>query len=231
MNKEIFKARSCWKFSLIAFALGAGLVYGIAALLTKSVNPFNWKNQSIPTNAPIVVRGGSVTAVCITQNCAWSGTAASPIRSSNLSQPVSKIYLDDVQATPGGQTISTSFNVPRHWDITITFRDPDGIHPSPGTEKLHICTDLSGVTCTSGGISTQNIIYLQGNPGFTTAAGTNTGVSYNMTSPCLQNHVPATTCNHIYSLTFSWNAATGVSLPNGGTYFCGDTFCKIGLVP
>src|SRR5580692_8952026 len=102
-------------FGYPGFGVGALLVY---ALVQIQPVPYR-KHLPVPGNAPIIVRGGSVRAVC--NGCVWqANNLTNALRIAILNSPIKTIYLQDVGSSPRDQPLKP---VPKHWVITLTFRD------------------------------------------------------------------------------------------------------------
>lgn len=227
MSREGFSIQNLWAYGLtklLVGGLGGGLVYGAAAYSTGAAYPGQVNRTIVPRNAPIVVRGGSVRAVCRSQNCKWDNSKTA-VRSTNISGPIKTIYLEDVGTGPHDVPI----NPPAHWQITLTFRKSDGHSQNDDGETLSICTDLDANNhCTYKDSGVPNTLYLQGSAGgFKDETLDLPGVIYKK-STCSGDTTSDPKCNHIYDVTVTWDPVT-MSLPGTTTYSCGDGACAIWL--
>lgn len=211
--------KNIWIYGGSGFAIGGALAYGIVATLAGTLNPGKPGRLIIPTNAPIVVRGGSVKAFCHNHGCTWSN--ATNGRSTDPGT-LTTIYLEDTDV--GETTINTT----QDWQITLIFRDADGTSPSPGQEKLFICTHGASGTCTFTASAPGSTVYLLGDPGgfLQDDQVDNPRVRYNMDSKCgAASATPDSKCNHIHTILVDEKGKPTQR------FRCPDGECGIGLGP
>ena len=95
-----------------------------------------------PSDSPVIVRGGSVTALAPS---GWNEMVAGSVYSKTLSGAANTVYIDGIDES--GKTNPKDYPFPglnANWQITLTFRNQSG-----GTKatQLQICTKIKNNAC------------------------------------------------------------------------------------
>jgi hypothetical protein len=188
---------------LIGILLGAGGFWLVGGHRHRSSLPQGIIN---PTNAPVVVRGGSVEVRALSWTVI-SSTAPEVLKATNTNNTI--LGLDGVDSSgddsPAG-AYQTGLN--QNWRITLTFRKPDGSEDT--TKTLQICTsyDKTANACQYGGSTTfsSNTLYLVSDgTGFFTSVGSLDGYDrrrydLNANSCGTSGSARDTVCNHAFGV-------------------------------
>lgn len=172
-----------------------------------------------PTDSPVVVRGGSVSAVAYPR---WFQDPQAYTYFADVNGTPDTVYLDWVGVS-GSPKIPTSVTLQSstNWKITLTLRDADAAHSKPATQ-IQIC---SAENCVIGGSFSSNSVFLVGNQIDTTIPDSYDnayGHLHFLLPQCgYAASDPDPKCNHIADVIVA-----GFST-NNGTYHCVDGTCDV----
>ena len=178
-----------------------------------------------PSDTPVVVRGGSVTAFSM----GWTERVPGQVYSETLTGAANTIYLDGIDKT--GKKSPKDYTAPNlsgNWQISLTFRNQD-LASGKGPTQLQICTKLTNNSCDpdlTGSLG--NSVYLVGDQhdqilhGDFDRKGSNVRLRTKL-SNCDTASTFDAECDHIADISVS-------GIPGlGGPYHCVDGSCDVGI--
>jgi hypothetical protein len=223
---------------IVGILLGAG---GIWLLARIKPSAFSQQPMLPPTNAPIVVRGGSVIfrssqPWTISGNNAQTTVNAADLTGVSVDGFTAANGSTTTVAETAGESTTTPDPLQNNWRFTLVFRDQNGNDPTgpdSGKAKLKVCSD-SGCTA-AGKINGGTTLYLVGD-GTGTFDTDNTlqldgqYLLHYYLNACNGGPGKESKCNHVKKVNIdgisAWDSGDGVST---STLWCFAGQCDIGL--